>query len=148
MRALVCVAILLGCSRERPRSEPVSVAVDTAVDVDLLAELQDVSGDAPVYVHETTVVSVAVFPKTALTNAGETLGRERWRFRPCAVHVTEPTTANLTVRIGEGGEVVSSTAEAASALSKCLCDAAQKLKFSEPAGGTASLEITLRYAPR
>lgn len=148
MRALVCVAILLGCSRERPRSDPQPLAAaDAAVDVDLLAELQDVRGDA-IFAHETAVSSIKVIPATALTNAGETLGRERWRFRPCAVHVTEPTSVDLTVRVGEGGEVVSSTAEAPSALSKCLCDAAQKLKFSEPAGGSAALEITLRYAPR
>jgi hypothetical protein len=146
MRALFCVVIVIGCSRERPTQ--VEKVVDTGAEVDLLAELLDASGDAVIYTHETTVTAVSVFPKTALSNAGETLGRERWRFRPCAAHVTEPTTANMTIRVGEGGEVVSSTAEAKGALGNCLCDAAQKLKFSEPAGGTASVEITLKYAPR
>ena len=157
MRAVVCVVMLLGlfgCSRDRPRSDVAPTQTESVADAEVdtlaaaIAALEDASGDAPIYLHETKVTSVSVIPKTALTNANDTLTNERWRFRPCAVHVTEKTSASLTIRVGEGGEVVSSTAEAPAALSKCLCDAAQKLKFSEPAGGTASVEVALQYAPR
>lgn len=154
MRAAVCVVLLFGCSRERPRSDVVPPQTEIVADAEVdtlaaaLAALEDASGDAPIYLHEARVTSVSVTPKTALTNANDTLSSERWRFRPCAVHVTAKTSASLTIRVGEGGDVVSSTAEAPAALSKCLCDAAQKLKFSEPAGGTASVEVALQYAPR
>lgn len=147
MRALLCVGVLLTACRDRPAA-PLTVA-DAATDTlgAALAELEDV-GDAMVYTHDVTIVSIAVTPKTALPGASDTLRDERWRFRPCAVHVTGPLTTSLTARVGEGGEVISSTAEAPAELSRCLCDAAQKMKFAEPAGGHASIELSLKYAPR
>ena len=148
MRALLCVAVLLTACRERPA--PPTLVVDAGIDTlgPALAELADGGGDAVLYAYDVTIVSVSITPKTALTNPSDTLRDERWRFRPCAAHLTEATTTAITARIGEGGEVISSTAEASGELSRCLCDAAQKMKFGEPAGGHASIEVSLKYAPR
>lgn len=147
MRVLCVAILLLGC-RERP--SPPAVAVDSGVDTlaAALAELEDATGDVVIYAHDVTIESVKVEPKPALVDAEASLKNERWRFRSCAKHVTAPTTIAITVRVGEGGEVISSTAEAPGDLSRCICDGAQKMKFSEPAGGHAALEISLKYAPR
>jgi hypothetical protein len=146
MRLLSVAILAIGCREQK--AAPVQ-AVDSGSDTlaAAIADLEDV-GDAPIYAHDVTIVAVKVEPTTALTDARETLTKERWRFRSCAKHITQPTETSVTVRVGEGGEVISSTAEASGELSRCLTDGAQKLKFSEPNGGHASLDIALKYAPR
>lgn len=147
MRALLCV-MLVACSKPSPPAAAVDGGTDTLAAA--LADLEDGGGDAVIYAHDVTVTKIDVSPKDALTRsvADAALKAERWRFRACAAHVSKETTANLTTRVGEGGEVISATAEAPAALSKCLCDAALKMKLPEPTGGHAALEITLEYAPR
>ena len=48
----------------------------------------------------------------------------------------------INIRVGEGGETIESTGNT------CVAAAAKQLTFPEPAGGFASVDLTLHFTAR
>lgn len=160
----------VGC-RDRPRDDhaptapgPATAASSTAL-ADaavpdtlgaLLADLEDASGDVFVPGVDVTIVAVKVTPPFALVDAKDALATQRWRFRSCAglaadagpsVQQVDGLTTTVTFRVGEGGDALGADA-GSDALGQCLARAAQAVTFSQPDGGRAGVEITLRWRKR
>jgi outer membrane biosynthesis protein TonB len=77
------------------------------------------------------------------------IARNRWRFKNCYTKAlaTDPTaggTVRVTVKVGEGGEVVSASAassDAPSGLTQCIVGSFNSMKFSPPDGGSATFTV-------
>lgn len=145
MRALFPLAfvVVLGC-RDKPRAAPeppreTEVPVDTGVDTlgAALDELLDATTDVPPLRGDVTIASMKIEPKDAFAKLD--LGDQRWRFLRC---YDAPGEVRVTVRVGEGGEPIATTGPA------CVADAAKQLAFPEPAGGFATIELTLRFSAK
>jgi hypothetical protein len=161
----VCAWLASGC-KEKPRQlpdaapDPVAVVVDSGPDVDpTLAMVADaVAGlealqESGVDADPSSIASVQiafgaakVTPKGALDPAAE-LARGRFRFRGCVVvndaGVIPPTGIVLTIKVGEGGEVVSAISKEKGPIADCFVAAARRMRFDEPAGGSASIEVAV-----
>ncbi len=120
-----------------------ATAVDLAADAsDPLAELEDATFETAA--GEARIVSMRVEPKGALGDVEAAVARGRFRFRACA----RPGDAGagdvmLKIKVGEGGEVVSAAVGGHPAAA-CLRIAAEKLRFADPTGGAATVDLVLR----
>ncbi len=140
----LAVLLVLGC-REKPRlaPEPPKEADVEVTDsgADTLAaaveELLDSASDAPPLRGDVTIDALKIEPKGAYAKLD--LADQRWRFLRC---YEAPGTVKLQVRVGEGGEPITATGPT------CVAEAAKLLVFPEPAGGFASVELTLRFTSK
>lgn len=168
MRALVLVAFaaLSSCRDRHPPSAdaaPVRAdVVDSAVSDDAadaasdvapwedavgqLLALDEAGVDAPPSSGDALITSTKVTPPVSLRTATASLAAQRFRFRACAKELPDAgaaSTVTVTLKVGEGGEVVSSSATPGPA-SKCLADAGKRMLFDDPATGSATVEITVQ----
>lgn len=82
-------------------------------------------------------------------DADSVIARNRWRFKACytkalASDATAGGTVKVTVKVGEGGEVVSASAassDAPSGLTQCIVSSFNAMKFSAPEGGSATFTV-------
>ena len=100
-----------------------------------------------------TATAGSVLPK----DAQEVLAKNRFKLRGCysqALH-DDPTAHGIvvvTVKVGDGGEVVSAIAKSTSVaieLTGCVVAKLRALKFEEPEkGGTTSFDVPMTFTPR
>jgi outer membrane biosynthesis protein TonB len=77
------------------------------------------------------------------------IASNRWRFKACynKALASDPTaggTVKVSVKIGEGGEVVSASpasSDAPGGLTQCIVSSFMSMKFSPPDGGTAQFTV-------
>lgn len=82
-------------------------------------------------------------------DADSVIARNRWRFKACynKALATDPSaggTVKVTVKVGEGGEVVNAgvaSSDAPSALTQCIVSSFRSMKFSPPDGGSATFTV-------
>lgn len=86
---------------------------------------------------------------TNVKDADSVIARNRWRFKACynKALASDPTaggTVKVTVKVGEGGEVVSASpasSDAPSGLTQCIVSSFNSMKFSAPEGGSATFTV-------
>jgi hypothetical protein len=82
-------------------------------------------------------------------DADSVIARNRWRFKACynKALASDPSaggTVRVTVRVGEGGEVISASqasSDAPAGLASCIVSSFQSMKFSAPDGGSATFTV-------
>jgi len=82
-------------------------------------------------------------------DADSVIARNRWRFKACYTKAlaNDPSaggTVKVTVKVGEGGEVVSASAassDAPSGLTQCIVSSFNSMKFSAPEGGSSTFTV-------
>lgn len=82
-------------------------------------------------------------------DADGVIARNRWRFKACynkalAADPTAGGTVKVTVKVGEGGEVVSASKASSDApgdLTQCIVSSFNSMKFSPPDGGSATFTV-------
>jgi outer membrane biosynthesis protein TonB len=82
-------------------------------------------------------------------DADSVIARNRWRFKACynKALASDPNaggTVKVTVKVGEGGEVISASqasSDAPAGLTSCIVSSFQAMKFSPPDGGSATFTV-------
>lgn len=82
-------------------------------------------------------------------DADSVIARNRWRFKACynKALASDPSaggTVKVTVKVGEGGEVISASqasSDAPSGLTQCIVSSFNAMKFSPPDGGSATFTV-------
>ncbi|MBI2391152.1 MAG: energy transducer TonB [Deltaproteobacteria bacterium] len=82
-------------------------------------------------------------------DADSVIARNRWRFKACynkalASDASAGGTVKVTVKVGEGGEVVNAgvaSSDAPSGLTQCIVSSFRSMKFSPPDGGSATFTV-------
>jgi len=82
-------------------------------------------------------------------DADSVIARNRWRFKACynKALASDPNaggTVKVTVRVGEGGEVISASqasSDAPAGLASCIVSSFQSMKFAAPDGGSATFTV-------
>ncbi len=82
-------------------------------------------------------------------DADSVIARNRWRFKACynKALASDPNaggTVKVTVKVGEGGEVVSASpasSDAGGSLTQCIVSSFMSMKFSAPDGGSATFTV-------
>jgi hypothetical protein len=171
MRAwtLLAATLLVACAKKEETTSPSPVAseappaasAEPAPEGKLIYVTKSAavaSSSAPIAKHPPRMGIIDTRPAMGAANvkdADSVIARNRWRFKACYDKAEDPQAqgaVNVAFELGEGGEVVKSSAKAANAalsdVATCIADHGTKMKFAPPDGGQAKLTFTATFKRR